>query len=211
MSELDVRLLGRVPYEDAVRRQLDAVDRRVRDEIPDRLLLLEHDDVYTLGRRGERSHLPARPSAPVVECARGGDVTWHGPGQLVGYWIRRLEGCERDLHRHLRLIEGALIAALSTWGVTGERREGLTGVWVDGAKVASIGVGVRRWVTWHGFALNVDVDLGVYAGFSPCGLQGSVMTDLASLVDPPPDLAAAADAVARAFRGLSVDGPAAIP
>ena len=173
--------LGRMEYRAAWRLQLDTVGRRARDEIPDTLLLVEHDSVFTVGRRCVAAHAPPRSlGVPIVEVERGGDYTWHGPGQLVGYWIRKLEGTDRDLHRHLRLIEERLVESLADFGIEAGRREGLTGVWVDdGArKIASIGVAVRRWVTYHGFALNVRVPSEAWTAFAPCGLESSVMTDM---------------------------------
>ena len=159
---LVVRELGRVDYLEALALQRRLVEQRARGEIADTLLLLEHPPVFTLGRRRDAAANVLDPGdAPVVEVERGGDVTWHGPGQLVGYPILALDEGERDLHQVLRRLEAALIAVLAACGLEGGRREGYTGVWCGGAKVASLGIAVRSWVTYHGFALNVDCDLGM--------------------------------------------------
>ena len=156
--------------------QLQLVAARRRGEIPDVLLLVEHNPVITVGRATaepafavDRAEL-VRRGIPVVECERGGEVTYHGPGQLVGYPIIDLKHQDRDLHRYLRNLEETIIIALANVGLSAERRSGLTGVWVDGAKVASIGVAVRRWVTFHGFALNVTCNLKPFSWIVPCGL-----------------------------------------
>ena len=175
---MHIRSLGRIGYREALRLQEDLVAQRSRDEIPDTLLLCEHDAVYTLGRSTSPESLPQDDPTERVEISRGGDITWHGPGQLVGYWIRKLVGADRDLHAHLRLLEEGLIQALAHFGIEGRREPGKTGVWVDDKKVASIGVAVRSWVTFHGFALNVAVDPEVWFRFRPCGLEASVMSDL---------------------------------
>ena len=193
-----VERLGRVPYERVLERQHALVERRARGEIGDRLLLLEHPPVVTVGR-GARPADVAGVSAPVVEVERGGEATWHGPGQIVGYPILRLEGRERDLHLHLRRLEETLIRALSDFGLEAGRRPPHTGVWTAGGKVASIGVAVRRWVTFHGFALNVDCDLSAFASFRPCGLDARVMTSVARELGAAPDRAALEDAVVRRF------------
>ncbi|PKN58209.1 MAG: octanoyltransferase [Deltaproteobacteria bacterium HGW-Deltaproteobacteria-14] len=154
----------------------------------DTLLLVEHPAVITLGRRRtSRDHVIAPGAVPVIEVERGGDVTWHGPGQLVGYPIFALAPDERDVHRVLREIERALIDVLAALGLPAGRREGHTGVWCDGRKLASIGVAVSRWVTCHGFALNVAPDLSEFRRIQPCGLSPGVMGSIASLgVAPPP-------------------------
>jgi lipoate-protein ligase B len=193
--------LGRISYEEAWDLQKRLVERRARAEIPDVLLLLEHDPVVTLGRsvRGQR---PALAGVPSFEVERGGDLTYHGPGQLVGYPILRLEEGRRDLHRYLRDLEEALLRSLARFGIAGERRDGYTGVWSDGRKLASIGVAVRRWVTYHGFALNVSTDLSAFRLLNPCGLPGEVMTSMAELLGRPISLAAVADSTAAELAGV---------
>jgi lipoate-protein ligase B len=155
------------------------VARRQAGEIGDLLLTVEHPHVITLGRKqGALANVLAR-EMPVFEIERGGDVTYHGPGQLVGYPILALEGDERDLHAYLRKLEDALIRVCEGYGLRAGRRPGLTGVWIDDArKIASIGIAVRRWVTMHGFALNVSTDLSRFAALNPCGLDAAVMTSL---------------------------------
>jgi lipoyl(octanoyl) transferase len=214
--ELRIEWLGRVPYADALERQQKAVEARRDGSAGDALLLLEHPPVITLGRRADPSHvLVSREdlAARGIELvARGGDVTYHGPGQLVGYPIVDLAARDaRDVHAFLRGIEAALIAALAELGVTAGTLPGMTGVFtpqsVSGAprrKLASIGIGVRGWVTCHGFALNVCNDLNEFGAIVPCGLHALEMTSVARElgVDAPHDLAARARAsVAGAFSG----------
>lgn len=176
--------LGRFDYLDAWRLQ-EAVAARVRAGADERLLLLEHDPVYTIGRRGTTDHLIAGPAelrragASVYRVDRGGDITYHGPGQLVGYPVVRL-GDAPDLVGYVRSIEGALVAALASYGVVARAERGKTGVWVDlpdsglPAKIAAIGVRVSRGVTTHGFALNVHTDLAAFARMIPCGFAHEV-------------------------------------
>lgn len=153
----------------------------------DLLLLVQHPSVYTFGRGTRDASLPLPPAAlaaggahEVVEIERGGDVTWHGPGQLVGYPILHLSHLREDLHWYLRELEQALIDALATLGLPAERAPGLTGVWTGGRKVASIGIHVKRWVTMHGFALNVVNDLAPFSRIVPCGIAGVTMTSVAA-------------------------------
>jgi lipoyl(octanoyl) transferase len=179
MSAPEIRWLGRLAYAPALDLQEKTVAARADGGIPDQLLLLEHDPVYTIGRQRDRSSLgPAPLPHPVVEINRGGQATFHGPGQLVGYFIFDLQKLTPDLHLFLRWIEEGLIALLATYGLDSQRREGLTGVWIEDRKIASIGVGVRRWITMHGFGLNVGSDLSGYEAITPCGIAGVTMTSL---------------------------------
>jgi lipoate-protein ligase B len=193
-SPLSVEWLGRVAYGPALALQQAAVRRRRDGEGPDRLLLLEHPPVVTLGRGAQEENLRlgraelCERGVEVHEVARGGDVTFHAPGQLVGYLIIDLRERGRpDLHAFLRSMEGALIEAIADLGVAGRRVEGRTGVFVDGGedasgpdrKIASIGVGARRWITYHGFALNVTIDLEGFEMIVPCGLHDVKMTSMA--------------------------------
>jgi len=178
--------LGRRPYAEALELQRDLCRRRVTGETAeDLLLLVEHDPVITLGRGTRAASLPLSPGElerlgiPVVEVERGGDVTYHGPGQLVGYPILDLGGHRKDLHWYLRTLEDALILALGRLDVEAERRPGLTGVWTAGRKIASIGIHVKQWVTLHGFALNVATDLSAFDLIVPCGIENVVMTSVA--------------------------------
>ncbi len=176
-----VRWLGRVRFEEAFALQEEIVARKIADAATeDELLLLEHEPVYTIGRTPDQSSLldTTRLPHPVVQINRGGQATYHGPGQLVGYPILDLKPRGQDLHRYLRALEELLIVALAEFGVEGERREGLTGVWVGEKKIASIGVGVRRWITMHGFALNVCGDLAPFGQITPCGIAGVEMTSI---------------------------------
>jgi len=173
--------LGRMPYGEARDRQLEWVAARQRGERSDALLVVEHPHVITVGRRqGAQANLLAPGEVEVVEVERGGDVTYHGPGQLVVYPILQLVEGERDLHRFLRNLEEAMILALARFDIAGAREAGKTGVWVgDGArKIASIGIACRRWITFHGLALNVVTDLAYFARIQPCGFSASVMTSM---------------------------------
>jgi lipoyl(octanoyl) transferase len=181
MSTLTIRWLGRMAFSDALALQEEIVARKSGDlTAPDELLLLEHDPVYTIGRTPDQSSLrdASRLPHPVVQTNRGGQATYHGPGQLVGYPILDLRGRGQDLHRYLRSLEEVLIGLLGEYGISGERRAGQTGVWVGGRKIASIGVGVRRWISMHGFALNVGRDLAAFGAITPCGIAGVEMTSV---------------------------------
>ena len=172
--------LGRREYRQVWTLQQELVAQRQRGEIEDTLVLVEHPDVITLGRRlSAPANVVAPGDIPVVEIERGGDVTYHGPGQLVGYPILALDGDERDLHAYLRNLEEALIGVCADVGLAGGRKAGWTGVWIGERKVASLGIAVRKWVTMHGFALNVATDLARFAAINPCGLDAAVMTSLA--------------------------------
>ena len=182
---LEVQRWPRTEYGEAHRRQEELLEQRIRGDIADQLLLTEHDPVITLGRGADPAQF-AQLSLPVVQVERGGDATYHGPGQLVAYPILALPEDRRDLHRHLRELEEVVIGVLDEVDVAGVRKPGLTGVWIGEKKVCSIGVAVRRWVTWHGFALNLATDLAAFAQFKPCGLDPSVMTNVAEHVELPP-------------------------
>ncbi len=179
--ELQTRWLSRIAYGDALALQEEIVAaKRADDSLADTLLLLEHEPVYTIGRTPDRSslrdaeHLPH----PLFPINRGGQATYHGPGQLVGYPIIDLRRGAQDLHRYLRWIEQVLIELLAAHDITASTRTGLTGVWVDDRKIASIGVGVRQWITMHGFALNVHGDLSPFDQIVPCGIANVTMTSM---------------------------------
>ena len=188
MNALEVRRLGRTRYEAAHALQEELVAQRVDGRIGDVLLLTEHEPVITFGRGtpAEEQRALATTGIPLVEVERGGDVTYHGPGQLVAYPILLLEEGRRDLHRYLRDLEEVVLGVLAELGIDGLRRPGLTGVWIGERKVCSIGVAVRRWVTWHGLALNLHTDLAPFRRFHPCGLASDVMTRLADHAELPP-------------------------
>ena len=187
--ELQVRRLGLLPYGEALELQAQLVEDRKAGRIPDQLLLLEHPPVITLGvkARKDRSNVLATPEAlsaagvELFETGRGGDVTYHGPGQLVGYPILDLRPDRCDVHRYVRDLEEALILAAATFGVTSGRLEGLTGTWVGPEKLAAIGVRISRWVTSHGFALNVTTNLSHFDLIVPCGIVDKGVTSLERL------------------------------
>ena len=183
-SPLLVRRLGRVPYAEALEFQAHLVAERQRDAIPDTLLLLEHDPVFTRGRNARAEHVLLPEDAlrargfDVFETGRGGDVTYHGPGQAVGYPILRLEPGRQDVHRYVRDLEEVMIRACADHGVAASRVAGRTGVWVGAEKVGAIGVRIARWVTSHGFALNVANDLAPFSLIVPCGIRDGGVTSL---------------------------------
>jgi lipoyl(octanoyl) transferase len=187
---LDVRRLGVVPYAEALEAQQSLVEQRRVGTICDTLLLLQHPPVLTLGVRGDggRSHILAAADAlasrgiAVHETGRGGDVTYHGPGQIVGYPILDLKPDRCDVHRYVRDLEEVLIRTAADYGIAAERVKGLTGVWVGGEKVAAIGVRIARWITSHGFALNVSTDLEDFALIVPCGIRDRGVTSLERLL-----------------------------
>lgn len=183
--QLEVRRLGRTRYEDAHDIQVRCVDDRVTGKTGDLLLLTEHDPVVTVGRGATRD-IVAGVSVPVVEVERGGEATYHGPGQLVAYPILRMAPDRRDMHRYLRDLEEVVIRVLAEFGVAGRRESGFSGVWIGEKKVCSVGVAVRRWVAWHGFALNIHTELSAFDTFQPCGLDPNVMTRLVDHADVPP-------------------------
>ncbi len=175
------RWLGTLDFQRGLALQEEVVARKLADPtVPDELLLLEHEPVYTIGRNPDQSSLgeALKLPHPVVQINRGGQATFHGPGQLVGYPILDLRVRGQDLHRYLRALEEVVIRGMAAFGVEGVRREGLTGVWVGPRKIASIGVGVRRWISMHGFALNVCGDLAGFDHITPCGIAGVGMTSL---------------------------------
>jgi lipoyl(octanoyl) transferase len=208
---MQVRRLGRVDYAAALELQQELVDARRRGEIEDTLLLLEHPPVITLGvkTRGKPTNIIASPGelkrqgVEVFETGRGGDVTYHGPGQLVGYPIFDLSPHRRDVHRYVRDLEEALIRAVATFGIEAGRVNGLTGVWVGPAgreeKLAAIGVRISRWITSHGFALNVAPDLRHFQLIVPCGIADRGVTSMEQLLGRPVAMRVVEDAVARAL------------
>ena len=192
-------------YDEAWALQRRLVDERLRSEIPDTLILLEHPPVITLGRSGTPEHLLGseaeleKRGVAFVETDRGGDITFHGPGQIVGYAIVDIDARGRDLHRYLRDLETVVIRALAEFRIRAGRAQGLTGVWVGDAKVAAIGIRVSRWVTHHGFALNVDTDLSYFDLIVPCGIADRRVTSMESLLGHPVDRERVEDALGRAF------------
>lgn len=179
--------MGLVGYDESLKLQLQLVEKLKADETgtEEHLLLVEHPPVITIGRSGAQDNVRVdeaelrRQDVALREASRGGDVTYHGPGQLVGYPILRLERHGKDIHRYMRSLETALISTLRPFGITAKRREGLTGVWVEERKIASIGIAVTRWITYHGFALNVAPNLAHFDLIHPCGLKGVAVTSMA--------------------------------
>ncbi len=198
---VSIHWLGRVSYAHALYRQEQLHAARCRGEKGDSMLLLEHDPVYTIGRTRDRSSLRDVASLPhpVVEVNRGGQATYHGPGQLVGYPILDLRIHGGDVRTYLRKLENMLIDALAAMDVAANRRAGLTGVWVENRKIASIGVGVKFWVSMHGFALNVCGDLSPFQSITPCGIAGVQMTSVAIEAKRAVNVRDAADIVGQAF------------
>jgi len=208
-----------MPYAEALEYQRAVARARISGEIAqDVLLLVEHPPVVTLGRSSKERHLLASPELlasrgiELFEVERGGDVTFHGPGQLVGYPIIDLKRHRRDLHWYLRALEASLIAALADFGIPAERNVGFTGVWTQGGgrKIASIGVHARDWVTWHGFALNVTTDLSYFDVMVPCGIESVTMTSIArELGGNGPDMASVETTVVAAMASVFDLTPAA--
>jgi len=206
MRNCETRILGLTPYADALVLQEELVARRKRDEIPDQFLLLEHPHVITLGRAANRANVladdatRARLGVELFETGRGGDVTYHGPGQLVGYPIVKLPPGRQDIRRYVRDIQEVLIRAASDFGVEAEARGGdFVGVWVGAEKLAAIGVRVSRWVTMHGFAFNVATDLNYFQLIIPCGIRGHGVTSLQKLLGHPVEMSAVVESVTRHF------------
>jgi lipoyl(octanoyl) transferase len=211
-----VRRLGRMPYAEGLELQARLVAQRQAGEIPDTLLLLEHEPVFTLGRNASASHvlfpadeLRAR-GFEVFETGRGGDVTYHGPGQVVGYPILDLSPDRRDVHRYVRDLEEVMIRTCAGYGLSAARVAGLTGCWVGEDKIGAIGVRIARWVTSHGFAFNVDADLTPFELIVPCGIRGRGVIGLADALGRPVPLAevreALASHLAAVFERDATDG-----
>jgi len=211
--------LGLREYNEVWRLQKELVVRRRVGEIPDTLILVEHPPVFTVGRQaspgpfifaGEAGEgVQSRRSLVAVE--RGGGITFHGPGQLVGYPIVDLKSRGRDLHRFLRDLEEVLIRTLRDFSLDAQRRPGLTGVWVGPKKIASIGIAVRQWVSYHGFALNVSVDLRYFRMIRPCGLDGDVITSMSELLNREVSVAEVKPALVRRWQELFTLTPVPSP
>ena len=210
---MDVRHLGVVEYQAALDLQADLVEQRKQGVIPDQLLLLEHPHVITLGARNRtsRSHVLETPEALALkgvglfETGRGGDVTYHGPGQLVGYPILELPVDRRDVHRYVRDLEDVLIQAVGDFGIAAARIPGLTGIWVGDRKLAAIGVRISRWVTSHGFALNVSTDLSHFDLIVPCGIADKGVTSMERLLGRRVPMDEVAEAVVLRFERVFGD------
>lgn len=210
MRTIEVRRLGTVTYADGLELQKTLVESRKAGAIPDQLLLLEHPPVITLGvkARNDRSHIVASSVAleaegvDVFETGRGGDVTYHGPGQLVGYPILDLKPDRCDVHQYVRDLEEVMIRMAAAFGVAAGRIEGLTGAWVGQDKLAAIGVRIARWVTSHGFAFNVNTRLDHFGLIVPCGISDKGVTSLEALLGQPVSMDEVADVCSREFRSI---------
>ena len=210
MRTFEIRRLGVVPYADALEIQRALVEDRRANRVGDLLLFVEHPHVLTLGVRGDggRSHILAPPEMlhargiEIYETGRGGDITYHGPGQLVGYPIVDLKPDRCDVHRYVRDLEDVLIRTAADYGINARRIDGLTGVWVGDEKLAAIGVRISRWVTSHGFALNVTTDLDNFDLIVPCGIADRGVTSLSRLLSRPIDTQDVQDRVASHFEDV---------
>ena len=212
---IEVKRLGLVPYEAGLELQRQLVEDRKAQRIPDQLLLLQHPPVITLGVRvrDDRANVLvpadelARQGVELVETGRGGDVTFHGPGQLVGYPILDLDPDRRDVHRYVRDLEEVLIQVAASFGIVAGRQPGLTGAWVGNEKLAAIGVRISRWVTSHGFALNVATDLRHFDLIVPCGIRDKGVTSLERLLDRRVAMAEVESATVAAFAAVFTRRP----
>ena len=201
---INPRWLGRLSYEEGLSLQESLVQEKIGGSVTDHLLLLEHESVYTMGRTRDESSLREEITLPypVHRTNRGGQATYHGPGQLVGYPVLDLGLFDRDLHAYLRFLEEVLITLLSRRGITAGRLEGKTGVWVSDRKIASLGVGVRRWVSMHGFAINICGNMTPFNHITPCGLPGVSMTSLEAEGGKDVSVESCAREVAKIFNEL---------
>lgn len=205
MGEVRVFRLGTIHYREALELQMSLLERRLKGEIEDVLLLLEHPPTFTIGRGGKSAHLLvnreelAKRGIHFEAVSRGGDITYHGPGQLVGYPIVDLGSINRDIYSFLRNLEETIILALGNFGLRARRIKGLTGVWVDNKKIASIGIGIKRWITYHGFALNVNTDLSYFNMIVPCGMQDVEITSIKELLGKDISMKEVEDSIVDAF------------
>ena len=206
---IDVRRLGLVSYADGLELQRALVDDRKAGRIPNTLLLLQHPHVLTIGvKKDGRQHILAAPDllaargVEVFETGRGGDVTYHGPGQLVGYPIFDRHPDRRDVHKYVRDLEEVMIRACADYGLAADRVKGMSGTWIRDAKIGAIGVRISRWVTSHGFAFNVTTDLDFFKLIVPCGIADKAVTSLAGQLGRPVPMAEVEDALIRHFTGV---------
>jgi lipoyl(octanoyl) transferase len=201
-------LLGSLEYRRALELQMQVCEMKKKGFREDVLLVLEHPPTITLGRNGRWHHLLASKeelAARGVECFevdRGGDITFHGPGQVVGYPLLHLEGRERDVHRYMRCLEEVLLRVLQAYGIESGRREGLTGVWTGEGKIAAMGVHISRWITRHGFALNVRTDLAYFSLIVPCGIAGEGVASMSSVLRRDVEVQEVADLLVREFGSV---------
>jgi len=202
VSDLHVIKKGLVPYEEAWEYQRQVHASRRAGEIADTLILLEHPPVYTFGKNADKSNLINARDAQVVQSDRGGDITWHGPGQLVGYPIVNLEDHKKSVSWYMRNLEEIIIITLQHFDITGDRIPGMTGVWVGNQKVCAMGVRLSRWVTMHGFALNVRPDMSYFNGMIPCGIEGKGVVSMQELLESEITIEMVAQPLIQAFQNV---------
>jgi len=208
---MDIKYLGKIEYNEAYKLQLELVNLRNENKIPDTLLLLEHPPVVVLGRNAKQENIlvPKKTlkdkGIAVFESNRGGDVTLHCPGQLVGYPVIDLKQNGKDIHVYLRKLEQVLISLLGDYGIKARRIEGYTGVWVEKEKIASLGIAARNWVVYHGFALNVNNDPDGFSVINPCGIRGLKVTSMSKLLDRKVSLKEVCPGLVRHFTEIMYD------
>ncbi|MFC1728993.1 lipoyl(octanoyl) transferase LipB [candidate division KSB1 bacterium] len=211
MAGIDIEYLGKRDYRSTWDYQRDLFERKLRGELRDKLLLVEHNPVFTVGKSGDMSNIVVddcileQTGFQIISIDRGGDITYHGPGQLVGYPVIDLNNYYRDVHRYLRDLEEVVIRALADFGIAADREEGMTGVWVNGEKIAAIGVKVSRWITMHGFALNVNTNLDHFNYIVPCGISGRHMTSMKKILDRTVSLRDTAQRISFHFCSVFVE------
>ena len=202
MPQLDVITKGLIPYETAWKYQRELHAQRLAGDIPDTLVLLEHPPVYTFGKNSDRSNLIDPLDAEVIQSDRGGDITWHGPGQLVGYPIINLEEHKKSVSWYMRNLEEVIISTLKEFEISGDRISGMTGVWVGNQKICAMGVRLSRWVTMHGFALNVRPDMSYFNGMIPCGIKGKGVVSMKDLLGKEIEIEDVIPPLIQAFRSV---------
>ena len=202
MPQLDVITKGLIPYETAWKYQRELHAQRLAGDIPDTLVLLEHPPVYTFGKNSDRSNLIDPQDAEVIQSDRGGDITWHGPGQLVGYPIINLEEHKKSVSWYMRNLEEVIISTLKDFEISGDRISGMTGVWVGNQKICAMGVRLSRWVTMHGFALNVRPDMSYFNDMIPCGIKGKGVVSMKDLLGKEIEIEDVIPPLIQAFRSV---------
>ncbi len=202
MANLHVIKKGLVPYEEAWEYQRQTHAMRLTGEIPDTLILLEHPPVYTFGKNADQSNLIDARDAEIIRSDRGGDITWHGPGQLVGYPIINLEDHKKSVSWYMRNLEEVIIQTLQQYSIKGERISGMTGVWVGNQKICAMGVRLSRWVTMHGFALNVRPDMSYFNGMIPCGIKGKGVVSMKELLGAETSIEDVSQPLIQAFQSV---------
>jgi len=195
--------LGLSDYQEAYRVQCEIRDRVAKGEIKDTLIITEHKSVITIGRAGSEKNVFKTEGIRVFRVDRGGDVTYHGPGQLMAYPVFKLENEARDIHCFLRYLEDVGVNFLDKYGIMAETRPGMRGVWVRDSKIASIGIGVKKWVTYHGMAININTDLRPFSFIKPCGIEGVKITSLENILKERVDFEDAKCRLRKSFEEVS--------